>query len=77
MICLTAFALCFGLAACGIDNSDKQDKGNKSAVTTASTEEPATPSENPMETSPSAPTQSVNPTLPDEGQDPGGFGAIF
>lgn len=31
----------------------------------------------PTEPKPTEPTQPVIPTLPDEGQDPGGFGPIF
>lgn len=68
---LLALALSFTLGACGVKFPEP---GGDPAVTTASptagtdpTDVPTVPPE----------TQPESPTLPEVGQDPGGFGPIF
>lgn len=70
---LILLVLCVSLAACGMDTQTKAEKdGTKPAATSETTESSGT-----VPTQPSEPDQNIDPTLPAEGNDPGGFGTIF
>ena len=84
---LLAVLLCLALVACG--GGENAFKNDTKEPTTASepTSDPTRPDEDstdptptdpvPTDPQPTDPSAPADPTLPDESQDPGGFGPIF